>query len=79
MGANEPYNARWYLVSEDLWERKKGNYCMVHDSCLPRAWEYYDKNGVCLVEDKNYPGRITSEVLLTFLSRLDSEMLDLFA
>ena len=79
MGANEPYNGRFYLVSPDLWKKEKDNYCMVHDSILPRAWAYYEKHGICLAEENNYPGRITNEVLLTILSSLDSEILDLYA
>lgn len=78
MGANEPYNGRFYLVSPDLWKKEKDNYCMVHDSWLPRAWGYYEKNGVLLLEENDHPGRITNGVLLTILSSLDSEILDLF-
>lgn len=79
MGASEAYNGRYYLVSPDLWKKEKDNYCMVHDSVLPRAWAYYEKNGVFLLEENDYPGRITNGVLLTILSSLDSEILDLYA
>lgn len=79
MGANEPYNGRYYLVSPDLWKKEKDNYCMVHDSILPRAWAYYEKNGVFLLEENDHPGRITNGVLQTILSSLDSEILDLYA
>lgn len=75
MGANEPYNGRYYLVSPDLWKKGKDNYCMVHDSILPRAWAYYEKNGICLAEENNYPGRVTPEALAQCLSRLDPEIL----
>ena len=79
MGASEAYNGRYYLVSPDLWKKEKDNYCMVHDSILPRAWAYYEKNGVFLLEENDHPGRITNGVLLTILSSLDSEILDLYA
>ena len=79
MGASEAYNGRYYLVSPDLWKKEKDNYCMVHDSTLPRAWAYYEKNGVFLLEENDHPGRITNGVLLTILSSLDSEILDLYA
>lgn len=75
MGANEPYNGRYYLVPQDMWEKEKDSYCMVHDSILPRAWGYYDKNGICLVEENHYPGRVTPEVLMECLSRLDPVIL----
>lgn len=78
MGANEPYNGRYYLASSDLWEKEKDNYCMVHDSILPKAWAYYEKEGLFLLEEKDYPGRITEEVLVKYLSRIDSEFLELF-
>ena len=79
MGASEAYNGRYYLVSPDLWKKEKDNYCMVHDSILPQAWAYYEKNGVFLLEENDHPGRITNGVLLTILSSLDSEILDLYA
>lgn len=79
MGASEAYNGRYYLVSPDLWKKEKDNYCMVHDSVLPRAWAYYEKNGVFLLEENDHPGRIINGVLLTILSSLDSEILDLYA
>lgn len=75
MGANEAYNGRYYLVPPDIWKQEKDNYCMVHDSILPQAWEYYEKNGICLGEDKHYPGRVTPEVLAECLSRLDPVIL----
>lgn len=75
MGASEPYNGRYYLVSPDLWKKEKYNYCMVHDSVLPRAWGYYDKNGIRLTEEKDYPGRVKPEVLMECLSRLDPVIL----
>ncbi len=75
MGASEPYNGRYYLVSQDVWKKEKDNYCMVHDSILPRAWAYYEKNGISLVEENNYPGRVTPEALVECLSRLDPEIL----
>lgn len=75
MGASEAYNGRYYLVSPDLWEKEKDNYCMVHDSILPRAWGYYDKNGICLTEENNHPGPVTTEVLTECLSHLDPEIL----
>ena len=78
MGANEPYNGRYYLASPDMWMKEKDNFCMVHDSILPRAWAYYDKNGIFLVEDNQYPGRVTPEVLMECLSRLDPEILAKF-
>lgn len=34
IGANDPYNGRYYLVSPDLWKKEKENYCMVHDAVL---------------------------------------------
>lgn len=37
IGANDPYNGRYYLVSPDLWKKEKENYCMVHDSVRPKA------------------------------------------
>lgn len=79
MGANEAYNGRYYLVPPDVWNREKDNYCMVHDSILPRAWEYYDKNGICLAEESAYPGPVTPEVLAEMLCRVEPEMLALFA
>ena len=75
MGANEPYNGRYYLVSPDLWKKGKDSYCMVHDSILPRAWGYYDKNGICLTEENSHPGPVTPEVLTECLSHLDPEIL----
>lgn len=79
MGANEAYNGRYYLVLPDLWKKEKDNYCMVHDSILPRAWGYYDKNGICLAEENQYPGPVTPEVLMECLSRLDPMILAEFA
>lgn len=78
MGASEPYNGRYYLVTPDVWEKEKENYCMVHDSILPKAWEYYERNGVLLVEESQYPSRITKEVLVTYLSRLDPAKLEMY-
>ena len=78
MGANYPYNGRYYLVSPDLWEKEKDNYCMVHDSTLSWAWAYYEKNGICLTEENTCPGPVTPEVLMECLSRLDPEILELF-
>lgn len=75
MGASEPYNGRYYLVSPDLWKKEKDNYCMVHDSVLPRAWGYYDKNGIFLAEENQYPGPVTPEFLTKCLSRLDPVIL----
>lgn len=75
MGANEAYNGRYYLVSPDIWQKEKDNYCMVHDSILPRAWAYYDKIGICLAEENACPGRVTPEVLMECLSRLDPVIL----
>lgn len=75
MGANEPYNGRYYLVSPDFWKKEKDNYCMVHDSLVPRAWAYYEKHGICLVEENKYPGRVTSEVLAEKFSRLEPAVL----
>lgn len=75
MGANYPYNGRYYLVSPDLWKKEKDSYCMIHDSTLPRAWGYYERNGICLVEEKDYPGIVTQEVLMASLSRLVPDVL----
>lgn len=75
MGANVPYNGRYYLVSPDLWTKERDNYCMVHDSILPRAWAYYEKHGICLAEENQYPGPVTPEVLMECLSRLDPVIL----
>lgn len=77
MGANYPYNARYYLVTSRLWEKEKYNYCMVHDSILPKAWNYYENNGFLLLEQNDYHGRITKETLITCISRLDPEILEL--
>lgn len=77
LGANYPYNGRYYLVSPDIWEKKKDTYCMVHDSVLPRAWDYYEKNGFFLLEEKAHPGRITKETLIGCISRLEPEILEL--
>ena len=75
MGAGEPYNGRYYLVPQDMWEKEKDSYCMVHDSILPRAWEYYEKNDICLAEENACPGRVTPEILMECLSGLDPEIL----
>ena len=77
MGANYPYNGRYYLVSSDLWEKEKENYCMVHDSILPKAWNYYEKVGFFLLEENDYHGRITQETLIACISRLDPEIQEL--
>lgn len=68
-------NGRYYLVSSDFFEKERATYCMVHDSLLPGAWAYYEKDGICLVEDNKYPGRVTPEVLMESLSRLDPVIL----
>lgn len=77
MGSSYPYNGRYYLVSPDFWKKEKENYCMVHDSVLPKAWDYYEKNGIFLLEENKYPGKVTKEVLITFISRLEPELLEL--
>ena len=79
MGANYSCSGRYYLVSPDIWEKNKDSYCMVHDSALPRAWTYYDKNGICLLEENDYPGPVTSKVLTEMLSCLETDILDVFA
>ena len=76
-GANYPYNSRFYLVSPSLWEKEQENYCFVHDSCLPKAWAYYENNGVLLVEENDYTGRITKETLVECISRLEPEILEI--
>lgn len=75
MGASEPYNGRYYLVPPDLWKKEKDSYCMVHDSVLPGAWAYYEKNGIFLLEENTCPGRVTPEVLTELLSRLEPDIL----
>lgn len=50
---------------------------MVHDSALPKAWNYYEKNGFFLLEEKDYPGRITQETLIACISHLEPEILEL--
>lgn len=77
MGANYPYNARYYLVPPDFFEKERANYCMVHDSILPKAWKYYDNNGFFLLEKKDHPGIITKEVLIECISRLEPEIREL--
>lgn len=78
MGANFPYNGRYYLVTREVWEKKKDNYCMVHDLILPKAWGYYEKNGVLLCEEETCPNRITESILSEYVSRLDLTTLKLF-
>ena len=77
MGANFPYNGRYYLVSSDIWEKEKENYCMVHDSILPEAWKYYENKGLFLLEQNDYPGIITKETLIECISRLEPEILEM--
>lgn len=36
------------------------------------------KEGLFLLEENDYPGRITEEVLVKYVSRIDSEFLELF-
>lgn len=78
MGANEPCGGRYYLASKDLWEKEKDSYCMVHDSVLPGAWKYYERAGIMLVDESGYQGKITAELLVTLISRLKPEILELF-
>lgn len=75
LGANYPYNGRYYLVSSDFFEKQGANYCMVHDSVLPKAWNYYEKNGAFLLEENDHPGRVTKEALITRLSHLEPSVL----
>lgn len=77
MGANEPYNGRYYLVSSDFFEKERTKYHMVHDSVLPKAWKYYENNGFFLLEERDYPGRITQETLIACISHLEPEILEL--
>ena len=42
-GANEPYDGRFYLVEKEFFEKNRDTYHMVHDSLLPKAWNYYEK------------------------------------
>lgn len=76
-GANYPYNGRYYLVPSDIWEKKKDSYCMVHDSVLPKEWDYYEKEGFFLLEEKDCPGIITQETLIACISRFEPEILDM--
>ena len=76
--ANYPYNGRYYLVSPSLWKKEKENYCMVHDAVLPKAWNYYEKDGIFLIEENDYPERITKETLIACVSRLDPDILELY-
>lgn len=76
-GANYPYNGRYYLVPSDIWEKNKDRYCMVHDSVLPKAWDYYEKEGFFLLEEKDCPGIITQETLIACISRFEPEILEL--
>lgn len=75
MGAAYPYNGRYYLVPPDMWEKNQDRCCMVHDSVLPKAWSYYENNGIFLLEENNYPGRVTPEVLAETLCRLEPDVL----
>lgn len=77
LGANDPYNGRYYLVSSDLFEREKANYCMVHDSTLPEAWKYYENEGFFLLEVNDHHGIITQETLAAYISRLEPDVLEL--
>ncbi|MDY4747488.1 MAG: hypothetical protein SO251_01670 [Candidatus Fimisoma sp.] len=77
IGANDPYNGRYYLVSPDLWKKGKENYCMVHDAVLPKAWNYYENEGYFLLEENDYPGIISQETLIACISRLEPEILEL--
>lgn len=51
---------------------------MVHDSVLPKAWNYYEKDGICLIGENDYSGRITKGILVSFLSPLEAEILELY-
>lgn len=77
IGANDPYNGRYYFVSPDLWKKEKENYCMVHDAVLPKAWNYYENEGYFLLEENDYPGIISQETLIACISRLEPEILEL--
>ena len=77
LGANYPYNGRYYLVSSDFFEKERANYCMVHDSVLPKAWNYYENEGYFLLEGNDYPGIISQETLIACISRLEPEILEL--
>ena len=54
------------------------NLLMVHDSVRPKAWNYYEKDGICLIGENDYSGRITKGILVSFLSRLEEEILELY-
>ena len=76
-GANYPYDGRYYLVRPEIWEKEHEKYCCVHDSGLPQAWAYYEGNGVFLMGGNDYHGPVTDEILQSFLSRLEPELLDI--
>lgn len=50
---------------------------MVHDSVLPKAWNYYENEGYFLLEENDYPGIISQETLIACISRLEPEILEL--
>lgn len=50
---------------------------MVHDSVLPKAWDYYEKEGFFLLEENDYSGRITQETLIACISRFEPEILEM--
>ena len=74
---SDTYSGRYYLVSLAFFEKNGANYCMVHDSILPRAWKYYENEGIFLLEENDCPGRITQETLIECISRLKPEILEL--
>ena len=77
-GANEPYDGRFYLVEKEFFEKNRDTYHMVHDSLLPKAWNYYEKNGYFLCSEHDFATGDAESSLRTVLERTDRTVLALF-